>query len=283
MNQSLAGSSEPDWHKIQQIVKWLVYALLIVNFGFYVVEDASRAAYTLHAGSTFLDWTSAFATTIDESAWFILLAMFEVETYIIDDEQLKGWVSKALHGARLFCFVLIVHTLYAFLIVTIDLQPTVVVENASSLCEMTDANVSYVYNLDYTEIDEQSCDDISSDSQFYWVGKDPVVSDMEGLMLERDLALADLIEAILWIAALIAIELVVRLQGQGIAGGRLISSANTVKVIVYGSIIGIGVYWASLSHWLYLWDELVWIGGFAAIEMNLSEWRDEISEKQAPA
>ncbi len=26
----------------------------------------------------------------------------------------------------------------------------------------------------------------------------------------------------------------------------------------------------------YLWDELVWIGGFAAIEMNVSQWRDEL-------
>jgi hypothetical protein len=40
------------------------------------------------------------------------------------------------------------------------------------------------------------------------------------------------------------------------------------------------VYWASLSHWLYLWDELVWIGGFAAIEMNINEWRDELLEKE---
>ncbi len=41
-----------------------------------------------------------------------------------------------------------------------------------------------------------------------------------------------------------------------------------------------GVYWATLSHWLYFWDELVWIGGFAAIEMNVSEWRDELLNTQ---
>jgi len=51
-------------------------------------------------------------------------------------------------------------------------------------------------------------------------------------------------------------------------------------MLLYASLIALGVYWATLSHWLYLWDELVWIGGFAAIEMNLSEWRDEIVDKQ---
>jgi len=40
---------------------------------------------------------------------------------------------------------------------------------------------------------------------------------------------------------------------------------------------------SSLSHWLYLWDELIWILGFAAIEMNVSEWRDELSQEPSDA
>jgi hypothetical protein len=27
---------------------------------------------------------------------------------------------------------------------------------------------------------------------------------------------------------------------------------------------------------LYFWDELIWIGGFAAIEMNVSQRREEL-------
>ena len=106
------------------------------------------------------------------------------------------------------------------------------------------------------------------------------MSDWEGLSLERNLALADLAEAVLWLLAILAIEIVVRMQGHGVSGGIVISSLNTLKLIIYASIIGFGIYWATLSHWLYLWDEIVWVGGFAAIELNLSEWRDEIDEKQ---
>jgi len=36
------------------------------------------------------------------------------------------------------------------------------------------------------------------------------------------------------------------------------------------------VYWGSLGHGLYTWDNFIWFAGFAAIEMNFSEWRDEI-------
>ena len=51
---------------------------------------------------------------------------------------------------------------------------------------------------------------------------------------------------------------------------------------MYMLLMGLGVYWASLGHWLYFWDGLLWIGGFAAIEMNLSQWRDEILEQAEP-
>jgi len=76
------------------------------------------------------------------------------------------------------------------------------------------------------------------------------------------------------------IELVVRLQEHGISGGTLISVANKVKISLYLILFGLAVYWASLSHWLYTWDTFVWIAGFAAIEMNISDWRDELLEEQ---
>ena len=108
---------------------------------------------------------------------------------------------------------------------------------------------------------------------------DPVVSDVAGLELERDLAWADLAEVIIWLIILFAIEIVVRLQEKGVTGGAWITSLNRLKTVLYLSLVGIGIYWASLGHWLYLWDELVWIGGFMAIEMNISEWRDEILQE----
>jgi hypothetical protein len=276
MNQQAATGADSRMHKIQQAIKWTVYTLLIINFVYYIFEDWNRAMHTLDAGSTFLNWTSEFATSIDESAWFLLLAMFEIETYVVDDEDWTGWLARTVRGIRLFCYVLIAHTVYAFVITLIDLQPTVVVENVSNLCDMTGADVSYVYNLEYTEVNAQTCGELSDESQFYWLADNPIVSDMAGLELERDLGWVDLIEAVTWLLILVAIEVVVRLQGRGVTGGKVISSANGFSIFLYLALIAFGIYWATLSHWLYLWDELVWIGGFAAIEMNLSEWRNEL-------
>jgi hypothetical protein len=206
--------------------------------------------------------------------------MFEIETYVVDDEDWTGWIAHTVRGVRMFCYALIAHTVYAFTVVVIGLQPTVPVEDVANLCDMVGADVSYVYNLEYTDVNEQTCGELSDELQFFWLDDDPIVSDMAGLSLERDLAWADLAEVIIWLLVLLAIEVVVRLQSHGVTGGTLISTLNALKIALYASLIGLGIYWASLSHWLYLWDELVWIGGFAAIEMNVSQWRDELLEEK---
>lgn len=162
------------------------------------------------------------------------------------------------------------------MVVVISLQPSVAVEHASDLCGLADAEVSYVYNLEYTPVNDRTCTTLSNETRFYWLEKDRVVSDMAGLELERDLAWADLIEAVVWLLILLAIENVVRLQGRGVTAGAMIFAGNALKILLYFVLITLGVYWATLSHWLYFFDELVWIGGFAVIELNVSKWRNSM-------
>lgn len=268
-----------DLHKLQQVIKWTVYALLIVNWGFYILEDWNRALHTLGPDATLPDWMREFATSIDESAWFVLLFMLELETYILEDQDWKGWVSKTIHAIRLVCVAMILHTVYAFAVTVIEYTPTVPVENVSSLCEMANDDISFVYNLEYTDITEQTCAGLSDATQFYRVGTDPVVTTSDGLALERALAWGDLVEVVMWLLIIIAIELVIRLQEHGVTGGTLISTANRLKTVFYLVLCALAVWWATLSHWLYTWDTFLWIAGFAAIEMNINEWRDEILEE----
>lgn len=281
MNSKERSGPGSKLHNARQAIKWIVYSLLIVNWGFYIFEDWDRAVHTLNASSTLLEWAREFATSIDESAWFILLFMLELETYVLEDQDWKGWVAKTVHGVRLVCFVMILHTVYAFAITVVDYQPTVAVENVTSPCEMVDDEVSYVFNLKYTEITEQSCSTLSNAAKFYWIGNDPVIGTLEGLNLERDLAWADLIEVVTWLLIILAIELVVRLQERDITGGTLISVVGKTKIFLYLILFALAAYWGSLSHWLYTWDTFVWIAGFSAIEMNISDWRDELTGARA--
>lgn len=263
-------------HRAQQAIKWAVYTLLLVNFGFYIAEDWNRAMHSLDAGATLFEWTTEFATSIDELGWFLLLGMFELETYVLEDEQWTGWSSALIRGVRLACYLMIGHTVVAYGAAALEIESAPAVNDVDTLCELADGDTAYVYNLGYTTITEANCESLSGASQFYWVTEGTVVTDPAGLELEQRLYWVDVIEAVAWLGIVLAIEAVVRLQDRGISGGKAISLLNGTQLVLYLLLIAFAIWWATLSHWLYFWDELLWIGGFAAIEMNLSEWREEL-------
>ena len=268
-----------DLHKVQQVVKWLVYTLLIINWLFYIAEDWNRAMHTLEPGDSVFQWLREFSTSIDTSAWFILLFMFELETYILEDESWTGWVAKTVHGARIVCFLMIAHTVFAYVTSANEIAPTVLVEGATGPCDVADQDISWVYNLEYTDITSENCAGLSDATEIYKVGDDPVVSSFEGLELERGLAAGDVVEVITWLFIILAIEIIVRLQERNITSGPLITVVGRSKILLYLVLFGLSAYWGSLGHWLYVWDTFLWIGGFAAIEMNIQEWRVEIREE----
>ena len=267
--------------QIQQIVKWVVYTLLLINFGFYIAEDWDRAMHALGPGSTLFQWTTEFSTSIDELGWFILLFMFELETYALSDQVWKGWVAHAVRGVRVLCIIFIAHTVVAYTSAALEIQETRPVENVTDLCDVAGSGTSFVRNLEYTEITPENCAGFSSASEFFWTSQTEVLSDREGLLLERYLAWVDVGEAIVWLLILLSIEIIVRLQDKGISSGRLFRAANSSKIFLYLLLFAAAAYWGWLGHWLYVWDELLWIGGFAAIEMNVAEWREELEATEA--
>ncbi len=275
----LAHFDEARLHRIQQLVKWVVYTLLIVNWLFYIAEDSNRAMHTLVPGDSIVKWLREYSSSIDTSAWLLLIFMFELETYTLEDKSWTGWVAKTVHGVRIVCFLMLAHTVIAYLASANEIAPTVLVENAASPCDVADQDLSWVYNLKYTDITSENCTSLSDATEIYEVGDDPVVSSFEGLELERDLALVDVIDAITWLLIILAIEIVVRLQARSITSGRLIIVVSRTKILLYLILVGFSAYWGSLGHWLYVWDTFLWIAGFAVIEMNIQEWRGEIREE----
>jgi len=277
-----AGGLKSAWRKLDkgQAVKWTVYTLLLINWGFYFVEELYISSHTLRQGGTILEWTREFATTIDEFAWFGLLFMFELETYSLEDKALeKKRVRRAIHGLRLLCYVFIVHTIYARVTDVIEFNEVVRAPEVTGLCQLAGSEISFGENFDYTIIDRDNCAEFSEDTRFYYL--DPsVITDLDGYELERRLLWIDLVEACTWLLIMIALELAVWLQNRNITGGRLMLVSHAGKFL-YGVLWAAAAYWVWKGHWVYAWDEALWILGFWAIEGNLSEWRDEIREEEA--
>ena len=79
-------STQQTWWQsldVKQRLKLVVYALLLVNFVHYIGDDIEQAQHTFHSGWRWYDWTSNFATTLDELGWFVLLFLLELETYVL--------------------------------------------------------------------------------------------------------------------------------------------------------------------------------------------------------
>jgi len=263
-----------------QLTKLLVYSLLLINYVLYIQNDWEIASYTMRNGGDFLDWTGAFATTIDESAWIILIFLFELETYILSDEPLSRPKAILLHGARIICYFSLAHSMYAFGIYVYELYTVTPIVGVDNLCQLIGKDLSYAINLVYTEIDSENCHNLSSATQFFHtdIPEHLIVSDSAGLVIEKELAWIDFFEVVVWLLILATIEASVWLQDRGVASGLKIKSLNLSKFVLYSLLWGAIFYWIYRGHWMFAWDEFVWIAGFITIEKNVSEWRDEIND-----
>ena len=268
--------------EIRQTIKWLVYTLVIINFGFYIRNDLVIAGHTLYSGSSLLEISRAFATTIDESAWIILLLLFEIETYLLSDDPLSRTKTLLMQGIRLVCYVSLAHTLYAYGVYLAEIYAAVPVEGVTNLCQLIGKDLSYASNLVYSKINSSNCASLSSANQFFYV--DPptffIVEDAAGLAIEKQLAWIDIFEAIIWLLILLSIEVAVWLQDRNIGQGLIFKTLSITKWCLYSLLWAAAGYWIYRGHYMFAWDEFVWIAGFVAIEMNIVEWRNEINDAE---
>lgn len=212
-----------------------------------------------------------------------MLFLFEAETYWLDADAMSRLQRKLFVALRFGCYAFLAHTVYAYIFNYHELTQAPVLTAVSSACDLSGQHFSFVRNLAYIVIDASNCGVLSTADTIYQIGGDQVVTDLVGLNELKLLYAVDIEDAIVWLCVVLIIEFVVLMQERGISGGTLINVSNYLTIALYGVLICNAGLWFWKGHWVYGWDELLWIGGFAAIEMNLSEWRDELKEEAAPA
>jgi len=268
----------------QQLIKWTVYSLLLVNWALYFREEWINTRFTLPNGGSLLDWTDAFRTSLDEAAWFGLLFLWELETYALSEEQWNRLLQRAFLVIRGTCYVFLAHTVFAAATAWMELREAEPSAAIASLCEISDQGISFTRNLDYTLIENVNCAGLPPGPEFFFVDN-AAVTDRAGLDIERRSAWFDLQDAVTWLLVMFTIEIGIWLQERSITGGPLLLITQLGKAL-YGVLILDAAYWAWMGHWLYTWDQVLWIFGFWAIEFNLKEWREANEadeEKAAPS
>jgi len=270
------------WQRLdlKQRIKLVVYPLLLLNFAHYVGNDIEQARHTFHAGWQWHDWTANFATTLDELGWFVLLLLLELETYVLSDDDFTRGRLLVMNVIRVVCYFAIGHAVFAFSEYLLDLE-SAIHHTGTELCSFLDQGLSFTRNLEYWELDPVNCGWLSSSSEFYVFSQGQAISDAAGMKIELELAWADAIEVVLWLFIMLFIELRIKLQDRGVSNSSLLSFATHIKLIFYGALWIIAGYWAYRDHWIFAWDEALWILGFMAIGMNLSDWQKELKEAEA--
>lgn len=286
MNSSVQGLLKGPlqfFARNQQTIKWVVYTLLVLNFGYYIFDDWRAAQSTLLPDASLLEIASSYATSFDELGWFGLLFLLEAETYWIEDDTELGPVYWLMQFARVICYVVVTHTLFAFIVVLIDLSNASVVTDAGGLCALVGQDLSFTRNLLYELVESGNCATLSAGGEIYRFVGEPVVSDSSGYQLAVWHAWADVIEISGWLTISLLITFVMILQNRGIYQSLWIRGADALQYLVYAILAGTAVYWSIYGYYVYTWDILLWIGGFVIIDANLSEWRHELEDESEAA
>lgn len=263
--------SLPRWF---QFIKYAVYGLLMVNTGLFLQEELVSLDHLFANGINTKLLIQAFSATIDTAAWVILLLMFELETYVLPDEVIRGKVKWGLHGLRVFCYLFIGYACYGYISEMLYYHGANVVPLAAvGACNLGEGWSILVKLDEFQALGAENCSMLQG--QLWQVGAGQVVADADSLRATRWLAWTDVINSVTWILVVLVLEVDVRLQLRGAYAGKLLLASKLSKVVLYGILFAAAVYWGFEGDFLDFWDAFLWLFAFFFIEQNLFAWQAE--------
>jgi len=267
---------------IYQFFKYTVYVLLAMNIYWFFAEEHLAAKLQFPAGVPFGDVIEAYASTIDTLNWVILLLMFELETYVLEDRHYTPAVTWTLQGVRIICYGFIVYAFYGYIVNVDFLHAIQPLAGVTDLCALPPGEWSYAVDLDeYELITAANCSTYSDAAAFLKFDAMPAVVDAAGLDALLGLAWIDVINSGVWLLVVLVLEIDVRLQERNRYEGFALKASNISKVILYSTLLYAAVYWGIKGDFVDFWDAFLWLVAFVFIELNVFEWRQESLEESA--
>lgn len=262
-----------------QSFKYTVYALLIIDIFIFGREEYLASLLQFSDGIALADFIEAYAATIDTFAWVVLLLMFELETYLLDDRHFTPTFTIALHSIRFVSYAFILYALYGYLANLLFIYDVAPLAGFDGLCALATEQWSYAVDLDdYVALTTQNCSTFGSDPTVWQFGTLPIVVDRPGLIDIQRLAWTDVINASVWILVVIILEIDVRLQARQRLEGLILTSSNLIKFVLYAILLLAAIYWGFKGDFVDFWDAFLWLLAFFFIELNVVEWREETAD-----
>lgn len=269
-----------DHSRLFQLFKYMVYALLTVNIYLFFSEEWAASAFRFGDGMSFAEIIEGFAASIDTAAWVVLLLMFELETYVLDDEHIVGRVKWTLHGLRAICYAFIVYSFYGYLSKLLFFFGATPLPGLTDLCTLVDGTWAYAVDLDeYETLSVANCAAMSSASSFVQFPNVSAAVDALGYRDIVRLAWVDVINSAVWVLVVMILEIDVRLQERDELRGVALRLSTISKYILYSLLLLAAIYWGLKGDFVDFWDAFLWLVAFVFIELNVFEWRQESEER----
>ena len=208
--------------------------------------------------------------------------MFELETAVIPGERLKGLLRFGIHGMRMLCTAAIVMAFLGYFGEWLTLLPSELL--VGEACARVNEGWSYMVKLDdFVSLTAENCGQFGADTRLV-TGLDGVIASPAGLLEGQRLALVDVINSAAWILVVILLEIEVRLLTRWGGGSRPMARlANSLKVVLYTTLVVAAIYWGFKGDFLDFWDAALWLFAFVFIELNVFEWQQEIRDQTESA
>jgi hypothetical protein len=256
------------------VFKWSTYALLCVNGYFFWREDSAAAAHLYADGVTFGEFINAYAATIDDGAWLVLMFVFELETSVIPHQKLTRRLKWSLTAVSAACYALILYSFYGYfqlLLLSYDFVPTAIEDT----CALVAAGYSVLFDLsEFVPLTAENCLAFADEEVFRFRDRE-IIADAESIAFARRLGWTDVANAAAWlgVVAVLEADLWLKLRGTASPGFKRFSKIS--KVILYGTLFAAAVQWQLEGGFVDAWDAWLWLIAFIFIEMNFFHWEDE--------
>jgi hypothetical protein len=273
-----------DRGRLYQLFKYAVYTALTVNIYLFFADEWTASAYRFADGVAREDVIEGFVATIDTASWVVLLLMFELETYILDDKHFTPRVTWTLHGLRAVCYGFIVYSFYGYVVKVIFLSPMAPLPNVNDLCSLVDG--IWAYAADYEQfvvLTADNCQTFSNGREFMQFPEMTAVVDHSGYRHTMGMAWVDVINSAVWLLVVLVLEIDVRLQERNLLTGMALKLSNISKYILYSILVLALIYWSLNGGFVDYWDSFLWLVAFIFIELNVFDWRQESIEEQQAA
>jgi hypothetical protein len=260
--------------RLYQLFKYAVYILLTLNIYLFYVEELAVAALQFPDGVPLGSLREAYSATIDTAAWVVLLLMFELETWVLEDRHFTRPVTWSLHGLRALCYVLIALMVVGYYDVMLTVSDTRVLEGVTDLCSLPPDTWSWAAAFDdYVPITAANCATLSDARTFEYFRELPVIVDAAVKTEIVRLAWVDVINSTVWLLVVLVLEIDVRLQERNLLEGAVLALSKAAKVVLYSILFLAAIYWGIKGDFVDFWDAFLWLVAFIFIEMNIFEWR----------